>query len=203
MSKWKLLTCAACGTRMHCSPTSLPQGQATCRACRKARPRPPCAIADCTNRARSCVTGSLCGKHYQKTTYQHRTRTVTHCVVCSAPLTANNVNVRHCSQECRAIKKALHDGTRGHRRRAHKYGVHYEYVSPRTIHERDGWMCGLCGKRVDKLLAHPHPMSASLDHIVPISCGGDHVAANLTCAHLACNVAKSNRGAGEQLALIG
>lgn len=92
---------------------------------------------------------------------------------------------------------------KGHRRRARKYGVHYEYINPRTIYTRDNWRCGLCGKRVNKRLSYPHRMSASLDHIVPMSHGGDHAPINVQCAHLKCNMDKGYAGGGEQLALVG
>ncbi|WP_394334327.1 HNH endonuclease [Mycobacteroides abscessus] len=64
-------------------------------------------------------------------------------------------------------------------------------------------MCGLCGKRVIRELTYPDPMSASIDHIIPMSAGGPHEPANVQCAHLACNMLKGSAGHGEQLALVG
>lgn len=98
-------------------------------------------------------------------------------------------------------KHRWHD--RGHRKRARKYGVHYEYINPRTIYIRDNWRCGLCRRRVDSALTYPHPMSASLDHLVPMSRGGDHSPVNVQCSHLKCNLDKGYAGGGEQLALVG
>ncbi len=71
------------------------------------------------------------------------------------------------------------------------------------IFERDGWRCQLCRKKVDPSLEWPHPMSKSLDHVVPLSKGGAHRAANVQLAHLTCNIAKRDRPQGEQLRLIG
>jgi 5-methylcytosine-specific restriction endonuclease McrA len=70
------------------------------------------------------------------------------------------------------------------------------------IRERDRDRCGLCGKRVGEQ-AWPHPLSPSLDHIVPLSRGGAHDPANVQLAHLSCNIRKGNRGGGEQLMLYG
>lgn len=61
------------------------------------------------------------------------------------------------------------------------------------VFERDDWLCGLCGEPVDKDLAWPDPMSASLDHITPLSRGGAHTLDNVQLAHLACNIRKNNK----------
>ena len=106
--------------------------------------------------------------------------------------------------KCRSAKKrAIKRAVGNDRARARYFGVKYELVHRPKVYERDNWMCGICGTKVDKRLKHPHPRAASLDHIVPISLGGGHLYVNVQCAHWDCNVAKSNTGAGEQLALIG
>lgn len=61
------------------------------------------------------------------------------------------------------------------------------------VFERDDWLCGLCGEPVDKDLAWPDPMSASLDHIIPLSRGGAHTLDNVQLAHLVCNIRKNNQ----------
>lgn len=72
------------------------------------------------------------------------------------------------------------------------------------IFERDGWRCQMCDKRVDRRLRHPHPMSASLDHIVPIAAGGEHSRRNVRLAHLRCNLSKCDRPhPSDQLLLVG
>ena len=54
--------------------------------------------------------------------------------------------------------------------------------------------CGICGKPVDKTLKYPHPMSPTVDHIIPVSKGG-HPSdlANLQLAHRCCNRQKSDK----------
>lgn len=93
-----------------------------------------------------------------------------------------------------------------HRRRARKkMGDAGERIIPADVFERDGWRCGICGRTVNLDLAWPHPKSASLDHVVPLSKGGTHTLANVQCSHLDCNTAKhvNTGGAGDQLRLIG
>ena len=61
------------------------------------------------------------------------------------------------------------------------------------IFERDNWTCGLCDEPIDPELKYPESESASIDHIVPISHGGDDIPANVQAAHLSCNISKGNR----------
>lgn len=58
-------------------------------------------------------------------------------------------------------------------------------------------ICAICGKPVDKSLKYPHPLSATVDHIIPIDRGG-HPSdlANLQLAHFCCNRQKSNKVGG-------
>lgn len=69
-----------------------------------------------------------------------------------------------------------------------------EYDKNRLIILRTQEICGICGQPVDKSLRSPHPLSATVDHIVPVSKGG-HPSdlANLQLAHRWCNRAKSNK----------
>ena len=67
---------------------------------------------------------------------------------------------------------------------------------PAEVYARDGGRCHIC--------AEPVPRDqASLDHLVPISAGGEHSMANVSLAHRACN---SRRGPGRtpaQMRLFG
>jgi 5-methylcytosine-specific restriction endonuclease McrA len=52
-------------------------------------------------------------------------------------------------------------------------------------------------------LKGPHVMCPSVDHVLPLACGGDDTRANVQLAHWLCNVLKRDQGGGEQLALVG
>lgn len=54
--------------------------------------------------------------------------------------------------------------------------------------------CAICGKPVDFHLKYPHPMSACIDHIIPVDKGG-HPSdiENLQLAHMTCNRQKSDK----------
>lgn len=72
-----------------------------------------------------------------------------------------------------------------------------ERFAPLDVYERDGWTCGVCRLEVDPGLPWPHPMSTSVDHILPLSRGGTHVLTNVQCAHLSCNSRKSDSLIGD------
>lgn len=57
---------------------------------------------------------------------------------------------------------------------------------------RDGRTCGICGNAIEDV-AHPDMASPSIDHIVPISHGGEHAPSNARATHLICNIKRGNR----------
>jgi 5-methylcytosine-specific restriction endonuclease McrA len=89
------------------------------------------------------------------------------------------------------------------RRRARKSGAVVEKFTNGEIFDRDGWRCGICGKRINRKLVYPHPLSVSLDHVIPLSLGDEHSRANVRAAHLTCNVQRgAAREGADQLALL-
>jgi 5-methylcytosine-specific restriction endonuclease McrA len=78
------------------------------------------------------------------------------------------------------------------RRRAQKFGAGYERFWRRSIYERDGWICGICGLPVDRSEQPDMHLRPSLDHVVPLSKGGAHSRSNVQCAHWICNSRKTH-----------
>lgn len=87
-------------------------------------------------------------------------------------------------------------------RRARKRNAYSEPYTLAEVAKTDRNRCGICGGRVDPKLKHPNPKSASLDHIVPLSKGGEDTKANIQLAHLACNLAKGATIIEHQIRLI-
>ena len=80
------------------------------------------------------------------------------------------------------------------KRRARLAEVESEPYTLSEIAERDGYRCGICFEGVDMALKFPHPMSASVDHIIPLSLpGATDTKGNVRLAHLGENVARGNR----------
>lgn len=76
------------------------------------------------------------------------------------------------------------------RRRVDRLGLRVEDVDLESL-----WtgICPLCGGEMDGRLTWPHPLSKSVDHIMPLALGGTHERHNLQWAHLRCNVSKGAR----------
>lgn len=79
--------------------------------------------------------------------------------------------------------------------RARKLAGFVEDVALASLVARDHGRCGICGKPVA-------PKDRSVDHILPLSRGGQHSYANTRLAHRLCNISRSNRGSA-QLRLVG
>lgn len=55
-------------------------------------------------------------------------------------------------------------------------------------------VCGICGRPVDFSIKYPDPLSACIDHIIPVNKGGHPSDIdNLQLAHFACNRQKSDK----------
>ena len=94
------------------------------------------------------------------------------------PATSAETAPRYCSKQCA--------------RQATKYRRGRFLITPskrRSIYERDGWTCQLCGDPVDRNLPPSDPWGATLDHIVCQSWTNvpDHSPENLRLAHRWCN----------------
>ena len=81
------------------------------------------------------------------------------------------------------------------RPRADHQGPHRSvFEKNREIVRKTQTICAICGQPVDKRLKWPHPMAATVDHIIPINKGG-HPSdlSNLQLAHFRCNRQKWDR----------
>lgn len=197
MPRQQTSKCRVCEKTVSTSPRSLPEP--TCRECRSKSPSPY------GRKPKSC---DRCGADFvrrsnssRKCCYDcrpdNRGLTSHRVCPCGAEFQADKINWnrKHCA-ECRAtaawLPKRTTPGRPGlnARQRRRKYGVPYESFRNVDIFRRDNWLCGICGEDVDPALTYPDRMSASLDHVVPLSAPGGpgHVRSNVQCSHWICNV---------------
>jgi HNH endonuclease len=155
---------------------------------RNRSPEAPCDQCGLSFRPRKGVSTCLpCRdgkpiKHGHPSTYVRGCR----CGPCKQVASSNALR----NKRERLLASGLPDDNR-HRTRARRFGGQYQPIDRQAVFDRDAWRCGICKQPVDKGLPWPDPMSVSLDHIVPMSLGGDHSYENVQCAHLSCNQTKA------------
>lgn len=79
------------------------------------------------------------------------------------------------------------------RRRARKLALQSEPVDIAAVWDRDEGKCWICSSVVPRDAKYPHPLSRSLDHVIPLAKGGGHTFSNVALAHLRCNISKQDR----------
>lgn len=98
------------------------------------------------------------------------------------------------------------NGTKAAHRKARKLKLRcatVETVNPIKVLDRDRWRCQLCGVATPRRLRGSYDDRApEVDHIIPLSKGGDHSYANVQCACRRCNLMKAANPLG-QMRLFG
>jgi 5-methylcytosine-specific restriction endonuclease McrA len=144
----------------------------------------------------------LCKDFNHRIKYPSKINILRRCPQCRQP---KHFSGTYCSKHCyltspEGIATRKHNE---HKRRARFYGAKVETVDPLVVALRDKYKCHICRKRVNMNLDCKDKYSATMDHLVPISLGGDHSYANIRLAHRICNSRKGNRAVNEQLLLFG
>lgn len=104
-----------------------------------------------------------------------------YCAECRDPFVSNQPQAKYCSDRCCRRRSERH---KAQRRAARKHGNgNIEAIDIRKIAERDSWTCHLCRQPVTR-------ETWSLDHLLPLSLGGDHTADNVALAHRLCNAVR-------------
>lgn len=110
---------------------------------------------------------------------------------------------KYCSDECAGRVERRQRPYKSDRDRALHYGVAYEHIDRDRVYARDGFVCMICGDRLDMGAHFNDPLAPTIDHILPISEGGPHLYANVQAAHRICNTEKGVTAVGSQLRLVG
>ena len=103
---------------------------------------------------------------------------------------------------CRVVKNKL-TKKKGHRiskakRRAKERCIRADKIDPFDIFERDKWTCKICGCKTPKRQRGTYNSNApELDHILPLSKGGEHKISNVQCACRKCNQIKGDKPLGQ------
>lgn len=160
-----------------------------------------CTQAGCDKPLRA---RGLCSTHYNQRDPRRHAARDTHCTVCGTHIARPVKSDRRpaCSVACRTVLQYDHEPSvsAGYDWsdmaviRARRLGATViEPFDREAVFERDGWTCYLCGLPVQRGVSAFDPDSATVDHVVPLSRGGEHSVRNARTAHLRCNSAKQDR----------
>lgn len=84
-----------------------------------------------------------------------------------------------------------------HKRRCNRYGGAFDStITLRALYKRDDGICQICGKPTnpeDIKNGHIGRLYPTIDHIYPVSKGGNHTWDNVQLAHMYCNSGKCDK----------
>lgn len=155
----------------------------------------PCETCGKTIELTECESGlrgrRFCSRICQPSVKRARLRSLpSKCHACGVEFCALGSRWRFCSDECRSRTRSSQNRAKNAKRR----GARREAVDYLLVFARDDWRCQICRKPVLEKHSFPHPQSATVDHIVPLSKGGSHTLENVQLAHFGCNARRHNRG---------
>lgn len=165
--------CEQCASRFRAdNPASLCSEE-----CKKERARQAWAKAAVENYVPKQIICQECGQTHT-TTYGNKSRV-------------------YCGIKClRRATRRVSKNARDARERA----AFVERVNPMKVFERDGWRCHLCGCKTPRRLRGTYDDRApELEHIVPLSKGGEHSYRNTACSCRKCNQEESDQAIGQML----
>ena len=159
----------------------------------------------CARTFTQVATGQWCSPECRAIVYRQRylaPLSDKDCAVCGSTFTPARTGGRFkatCSDQCRDRQQSIAKRSNRAVRKARTKGTpNAERVDPLKVFERDAWKCCLCGRKTDKnKRGGYHPRSPELDHILPLSLGGEQTYQNTQCACRECNRKKGARPMGQ------
>lgn len=119
------------------------------------------------------------------------------CRICGNVFVSNH---KYCSAECTAEARRRVMSIKKDRRLRRIRGINKDGITLQELFQKSAGTCALCGGVCDwndyriegnvHIAGNSYP---SIDHIVPLSAGGEHKWENVQLAHRICNSRKSNR----------
>lgn len=191
-------SCSRCEKRVRVNH-STSKTNPVCHPCRKIAPEPgrrwaATFTAECqvcgdsfTRRVGAHISPSVCGNAGCSAFDVPRP-----CADCSTLVISRSTVVVKCA-DCAAERQRERWQVKNRKRRAKLRAAPSEPYTTSDVAERDMYMCQLCFDPVDMSVRSPHPDSPSVDHIVPLSAGGNDTPDNVQLAHRWCNTSKGTR----------
>lgn len=114
------------------------------------------------------------------------------CRNCQSVFSPLNVQVNYCSDDCR--RKASWSSRNALRKKATSISV----VNPFVVFTRANWKCESCGRKLSRKKRGTFgPDAPEIDHILPLSKGGEHSYSNTRSICRSCNIRKLAKPEGQ------
>jgi hypothetical protein len=122
--------------------------------------------------------------------------TILVCGECSTSFIGTNGRRTYCSDVCATKASNRNKGQKDRTRNCENK----EHVNAFKVFARDGWTCQMCKRKTPrKLRGTIAPNAPEVDHIIPLSKGGDHTYLNTQLLCRQCNNDKSDKEIGQLL----
>lgn len=127
------------------------------------------------------------------------------CTACGIAIDDPGLHKRKLCCECRieveslrsaaaaANRRRLAKTNKRWRRRIYSAG---DMIDKRRLFEHSFWRCNWCGIKTNPQLDYQHGDYPTVDHLIPLSCGGSHTWTNVLCACRRCNTERSTKLVG-------
>lgn len=149
-----------------------------------------CGIALVSPDLRAKFCGEICRRRAGSGSSVGKQR---QCGACGDQFVVRNGKQRYCSKRCRIRANRRWGSSTALRRQAEARGADRgERFTLLDVCARDGWVCGLCLGPIDPAVVGDRYWEGTVDHIIPITRGGEHALENAQPAHWTCNSAKRN-----------
>lgn len=185
------LKCKTCGATIRKSFISVRHGCATCQECKKTE-----ASRREEKRRREKEAEANYKRWFKLSNLKAEQITLQTCAGCGVLYVPQRRGLKYCSVECQ--KKNANAMGKDKRLRLIGENLVDKDIDLRTLYERDGGKCAICGRECDWsdcetredgtfIAGNNYP---SIDHIVPLSRGGLHAWSNVQLACRICNSKK-------------
>lgn len=143
---------------------------------------------------RFCSLG--CRETFRKDNYQYLPKTQPKVLTCGwceqdVVVPANFLSNRKYHDQCKVRAKRARHRIKTVKRQART--VKPSRLSADDLVDKMGNLCRICGDEIDMSLKRTSRMGLTVDHIIPLSKGGQDTLENMQPAHWVCNVRKGNK----------
>jgi 5-methylcytosine-specific restriction endonuclease McrA len=108
------------------------------------------------------------------------------CIKCGVAFEAHRPGHLYCGRRCKRRGKVAYDPIRNRAKLA------IRRLRPKVL-ECHGMTCYLCTRPIRDDVGYLHPLALTIDHVVPVSGGGQDSLDNLRPTHRQCNLEKGDR----------